>query len=187
MKSTEVDESLSTTTTTVLFQRKPTYFKISSTEWEIYIKLNTLCSKFTGFLRTPILVDLPVNLILMFFDTFLGFHVFTTETTQPWRTNTMTGCQTVIHIWFPGFLHTTVKAYINFLLLLFSLCRFRRNRRLLTRSTRNNRRMTWSCSRLTANSRNSHKQGSMLLPNFCCFFCSNCRCCSCTAKGLSSG
>ena len=28
MKSTEVDESLSTTSTTVLFQRKPTYFKI---------------------------------------------------------------------------------------------------------------------------------------------------------------
>ena len=29
MKSTEVDESLSTTTTTVLIQRKPTYFKTS--------------------------------------------------------------------------------------------------------------------------------------------------------------
>ena len=38
MKSTEVDERLSTTTTTVLFQRKPTSFKIESTEWEIYIK-----------------------------------------------------------------------------------------------------------------------------------------------------
>ena len=53
--------------------------------------------KFTGLFRTPMLVDLTVNLILMFFNTFLGFHVFTTETTQPWRTNTMT-CQMVIHI-----------------------------------------------------------------------------------------
>ena len=38
MKSTEVDESLATTTTTVQFQRKPTCFKIYSTEWEIYTK-----------------------------------------------------------------------------------------------------------------------------------------------------
>ena len=36
MKSTVVDESLSTATTSVLFQRKPTCFKIYSTEWEIY-------------------------------------------------------------------------------------------------------------------------------------------------------
>ena len=39
MKSTEVDESLSTTSTDVLFQRIPTNFKIKSTEWEIYVKL----------------------------------------------------------------------------------------------------------------------------------------------------
>ena len=38
MKSTEVDESLSTTSTDVLFQRIPTNFKIKSTEWETYIK-----------------------------------------------------------------------------------------------------------------------------------------------------
>ena len=35
MKSTEVDESLSTTTTTVLFQRKPTCFKMLGIVWEI--------------------------------------------------------------------------------------------------------------------------------------------------------
>ena len=38
MKSTVVDENLSTTSTTVLFQRIPTISKIESTEWEIYIK-----------------------------------------------------------------------------------------------------------------------------------------------------
>ena len=38
MKSTEVDESLSTITTAVLFQRKSTCIKNQSTEWEIYIK-----------------------------------------------------------------------------------------------------------------------------------------------------
>ena len=37
MMSTEVDESLSTTSTDVLFQRIPTNFKIKSTKWEIYI------------------------------------------------------------------------------------------------------------------------------------------------------
>ena len=39
MKSTAVDESLSKTSTNVLFQRIPTKFKINSTEWEMYIKL----------------------------------------------------------------------------------------------------------------------------------------------------
>ena len=38
MRSTQVDESLSTTTTTVLFQWIPAYYKIYSTEWEIYTK-----------------------------------------------------------------------------------------------------------------------------------------------------
>ena len=39
MKSTEVDESLSTTTTTILFQRKPAWFKIYSTECESTLTL----------------------------------------------------------------------------------------------------------------------------------------------------
>ena len=39
MTSTEVDESLSTTSTDVLLQRILTNFKIKSTEWETYIKL----------------------------------------------------------------------------------------------------------------------------------------------------
>ena len=38
MKSTGVDESLSTVTTTVLFQRRSACYKIFSTEWEIYTK-----------------------------------------------------------------------------------------------------------------------------------------------------
>ena len=42
MKSTEVDESLSTTSSDVLFQRIPTNFKIKSTKWETYIKLINL-------------------------------------------------------------------------------------------------------------------------------------------------
>ena len=47
MKSTEVDESLSTTSTDVLFQRIPTNFKIKSTGWETYIKLRTYVSNST--------------------------------------------------------------------------------------------------------------------------------------------
>ena len=38
MKTTAVVESLSTIQPDVLFQRLPAYFKIQSTEWEIYIK-----------------------------------------------------------------------------------------------------------------------------------------------------
>ena len=38
MKTTAVVESLSTIQPDVLFQRLPAYFKIESTEWEIYIK-----------------------------------------------------------------------------------------------------------------------------------------------------
>ena len=37
MKTTAVVESLSTIQPDVLFQRLPAYFKIQSTEWEIYI------------------------------------------------------------------------------------------------------------------------------------------------------
>ena len=39
MKSTVVDESLSSNKTNVLFQRISAYFNITSTEWEIYTKL----------------------------------------------------------------------------------------------------------------------------------------------------
>ena len=38
MNSTVVDESLSTTTTNVLFQRETTYLLQETTEWEIYMK-----------------------------------------------------------------------------------------------------------------------------------------------------
>ena len=42
MKSTTVDESLSNTSTDVLFQGIPTNYMITSTKWETYIKLNKM-------------------------------------------------------------------------------------------------------------------------------------------------
>ena len=48
MKSTVVDESLSTTTTIVLFQRETTYVLQEPTELEIYIKAYITAWKMKG-------------------------------------------------------------------------------------------------------------------------------------------
>ena len=61
MKSTEVDESLSTASADVLFQRIPTSFKIKSTEWEIYTKIVNFSLRINMDLMNGILTINPIK------------------------------------------------------------------------------------------------------------------------------
>ena len=84
MKSTEVDESLSTTTITVLFQRKPTCFRIYSTEREIYTKI-------TKMLYAPSLIQQGIMLIADILTADLKITTltqFSTKFNLKWQENT---------------------------------------------------------------------------------------------------